>query len=149
VDYRCGLGEKVWHAKPNYLLDTVTSPDDKKNARELIANAAKALIGRPYGFFDNPKFGDSDRMYCSEFIFNAYKAANKSALMPDDKKTWGWVKTFFERNNPKVAGLVQRIIDDQSLSINVDTPFFLLTPPMLWQSKNMTQILSSGDEPYA
>jgi Permuted papain-like amidase enzyme, YaeF/YiiX, C92 family len=148
-NYRCGLGEKVWHAKPKYLFDAATTPADKKGARQLIANAAKALIGCPYGFFDNPKFGDSDRMYCSEFVFNAYKAAMESARMPDDKKTWGWVKTFFEYKSPEVGKLVQEIIDDKSLSINPDTPFFLLTPPMLWQSMNMTQILSPGNEPYA
>ncbi len=146
VNYRCSQGEKVWHAKPKHLGTTAATVN---NARLLISNAAKAMIGRPYGFFDNPVFGDKDRMYCSEFVFNAYQSAMTPAQLPVDHQTWGWVQEFFQARNPKVGDLVKSLIDDPELDIAADKPFFLLTPPMLWKSANMHREFSPGNKSYA
>lgn len=150
-NYRSGMGEKVWHARPSYLMpDQGTTLAETQVAKSAISNAAKALVGRPYGFFDNPVFGDTDRMYCAEFIYKVYQAAAVPQMVPTDQQHWDWVLSFFQATNPQLGQLVESIIDDSALGINRDTPFFLLSPPMLWKSQKM-QALLYGDaaESYA
>jgi hypothetical protein len=146
VNRRCGLGESVWHSRPQYLgADTVDAA--KNNAAKLaISNAAKALIGRSYGFFDNPDFGDIDRLYCSEFIYKAYQAVQQ--INVNDHRNWGWVQTFFSQTDPALGDLVKTIIDDSELGIDNNTKFFLLTPPMLWRSSGMSKVWPASP-PYA
>ena len=46
----------------------------------FIIDSAKSHLGRPYGFFDNPALGDTDRLYCSEFVLSTFRQARQEGF---------------------------------------------------------------------
>ena len=66
VNRRIAKRECVWHARPK----SEGFPD---NWQMDLALKAKSLHGRSYAFFDDPEFGDDNRLYCAEFIYKVYK----------------------------------------------------------------------------
>jgi cell wall-associated NlpC family hydrolase len=70
----------VWHARPKLLGNDWQTP---------LLQACKRFLGRPYGFFDNPDFGDHNRFYCSEFVVRAYREVLPTyADTLCDRQTW-------------------------------------------------------------
>jgi hypothetical protein len=143
VNRRTAMLEHVWHARPPGLTDSY------KNS--LVA-AAKALHGRPFGFFDHPEFGNNDRMYCAEFVYKAFKDG-VSKLWADkiiDKMTWKYVRNYLEADgNNKMQKFVERILADTQYLIDENRPFFVLPPAILWNSTNLQPMFTPGGKPYA
>jgi hypothetical protein len=133
VNRRAAKLEHVWYARPKGLDD-----DMKKN----LASAAKELHGRPYGFFDHPQFGNDDRMYCSEYVCNAFKNGISPAKAPNltDKMTWEYIEAYLSKvNNKKMLSFVQDILKDtkNQYKIKPGDTFFVLPPAILWNSSGL------------
>jgi hypothetical protein len=142
VTRRMAIGEKVWVARPG-ALPAGDQPDtnEQKNMKNRLVEQAKALHGRPYGFFDNPKFGDTDRVYCSEYLYSVFK----SAAVPNfgEHRTWKWVQAYLSASGQdEVRQLVDKLMKDHPV-IKPENEFFVLTPPMIWRS----QALVRGQSP--
>lgn len=146
---RIALGEKVWSARPVALA--------ANNGSETLGGAlvehAKRWLGRPYGFFDHPTFGNPDRMYCAEYLYNVFKDASTStqpaaSVELDDKRTWGWMLRYFAASKQdRLHGLLKALMEQKH--IPPGKPFFVLTPAMVWSSDTMTQHSSPlGEGPY-
>lgn len=142
---RCALGEYVWHARPALEGHAWRTP---------LMQACKQLLGRPYGFFDHPDFGEDDRLYCSEFVYRAFK--NLEGLLPKfadnlrDKQTWGGMRDYLHASGQRdQLDLVKSIMSDHH--ILADKRFFVMPPPLLWNSAALTSRTSPGWEaaPYA
>jgi hypothetical protein len=135
VTRRLAMGEKVWLARPKALLPG----GDLGNAaqqtlQQALADHAKALHGRPYGFFDDPRFGDPDHLYCSEYLFNVFRQAG--ALDIGEHRSWGWVKRYLAVTGQ--TDLLDVVIKLMKRNGYGDArKFFVLTPPMVWASAVM------------
>jgi hypothetical protein len=149
VNRRCALGEYVWHARP-----------DLKGAdpawRTALMQVCKSLLGRPYGFFDHPAFGEDDRLYCSEFVYRAFKSLEMKGLLPGfaeglrDRQTWGGMRDYLNASGQhEQLRLVKNIMRDRK--IPADKPFFVMPPPLLWNSIKLIDRINPGWEsaPYA
>lgn len=144
VNRRCALGEYVWHAKPYEPLIA-----DWQNR---LLQASKKHLGRPYGFFDHPTFGDDDRMYCSEFVYRAFRDVDAVyAERLQDKQTWGSMRTYLDKSGQKVQSrLVESIQTKQGIAN--DQPFFVMPPALLWNSTALERLPNPSyavAEPYA
>lgn len=147
VNRRCALGEYVWHARPAIdggLGDWHTP----------LMQACKKHLGRPYGFFDHPDFGEDDRLYCSEFVFRAFD--DLGHLLPgfakslQDKQTWAGMRDYLRvSGQDEQRKLVEEIMRTQGFP--EDRAFFVMPPPVLWNSIALTRRTSPGWEaaPYA
>ena len=143
VNRRAAMLEHVWHARPKDLA-----------GNDLIS-AAKALHGRPFGFFDHPKFGNNDRMYCAEYVYNAFKNGISPTMAKNltDKMTWGDMEAYLKIvKNIKMLGFVQDILKDakNKYKIKPKDAFFVLPPAMLWNSSGLHfPFAHPGGNPYA
>jgi hypothetical protein len=147
VNYRTALGQQVWSGRPKAFINETP---EVAQAREAIARHAKALLGRPYGFFDHPALGDTDRLYCSEFVLNVFRSVGTATLnlKVDDHRWWRWLLEnlpfgAFRQQLEKALkedGLYDRVINKE---------FFLLTVHMLWRSEQLAAQLKPGGEEYA
>jgi hypothetical protein len=143
ADRRAALGEKVWLARPQALQAPLL---------QALADEAKVLLGRPYGFFDHPTLGDVDRLYCSEFVHAAYaRAAARAGAGPrlDDCCNWGWVCGYLQRSGQtRLQALTQQVMQERGF--DPDRRFFVLSPPMVWASGAIgTRIDPVGEGEYA
>ena len=138
---RSALLEHVWHARPK-----ITEPNGWQN---ILISEAKRLHGRPFGFMDKPVFGDTNRMYCAEYVYSVFRACDQNfGNKLKDKMTWGLMKEYVrlaaekakdKGNNNSVASALWRFMIE--ITANPDTyhkkdesEFFLLHPAMLWNS---------------
>lgn len=143
VNRRTAMLEHVWHARPTGL-----SNSDKDS---LVA-AAKALHGRPFGFFDHPEFGNNDRMYCAEFVYKVFRdgVSKQWADKIIDKMTWEYVRNYLKADgNTKMQKFVEIILADPTYVIDKNRPFFVLPPAILWNSTNLQLMLTPGGKLYA
>lgn len=147
VNRRCAMGEYVWHARPR--LDAYGDA-----WKTPLLQACKQLLGRPYGFFDHPDFGDDDRMYCAEYVYRAFKDID--AIVPGfaenlrDKQTWSGMQEYLNVSRQKKQHkLVTQIMKAQKIAGS--EPFFVLPPPLLWNSTALTREAnpSFANRPYA
>lgn len=149
LNRRTAMLEHVWHARPEATLDN----GFKGDWQNAIINAAKAMHGRPYGFFDQPEMGDDDRMYCSEFIYNAFKrgVSDNAANLLKEKMTWDNVRLSLEKDgNTKMHGFIDDILSKKDRYTKVPTdPFFVFQPAILWNSPCLQSILEPGHNSYA
>ncbi|MEZ5646095.1 MAG: hypothetical protein R3E94_03660 [Burkholderiaceae bacterium] len=144
VNRRCALGEQVWMARP----DPSTTPD----WQDRLLQAGKSYLGRPYGFFDHPCFGDDDRMYCAEYVFRVFKDVDPVlASGLQDRRNWGDMKTYLDRSGQaKQHKLVEDIQRQQGFPDG--KPFFVLPPALLWNSTALQQKFApdyGACDPYA
>lgn len=144
---RKAAGEKVWSASVARL---VTEPNTSDLVASVVAQA-KRWLGRPYGFFDHPTFGDPDRMYCAEYlykVFNEGSAATGQSVRLDDRRTWGWMRAYFAASGQtRLHDLLKSLMTEKS--IDTQQPFFVLTPAMVWCSGAITGTQSPENEgPY-
>ncbi len=148
VNYRAAMGQKVWAARPLSLA--AAGADQAKRTRMAIIREAKSLLGRPYGFFDHPSLGETDRLYCSEFVLSVFRAVSSAGmdLNVDDHRWWRWLldnlppgafKNELE-HDLQVGGLYDKVIA---------RPFFLLTVQMLWRSARLGALLKPDGAEYA
>lgn len=147
VNRRNAMLQHVWHARPKNL-------DDQD--RENLISVAKALHGRPFGFFDHPKFGDNDRMYCAEYVYNAFKngISETTATSLTEKMTWGYIRKYLELvGNAKMLNFVDDILKDvEQYKIHPESKFFVLPPAILWNSSILsfpTNHPGVDNKPYA
>lgn len=142
---RLARQEKIWLARPT-ALPAGDAPDSASQLtlKQTLAAQAKALHGRPYGFFDNPTFGDPDRMYCSEFVFNVFRSAGGISIA--DHQSWGWVARYLAvSGQTALADLVNKV--RVASGFEESRPFFVLTPPMVWSSAAVQQTWNPAGEP--
>lgn len=153
ANYRAALGQDMWARRPKPLDTTARTAQDVKTA---LARHAKALLGRPYGFFDSPRFGDTDRLYCSEFIHTAMidtAAALQGshpglALDLDDHRSWRWL--LDNLGSSDFANQVRDSLTPELLALVEEKPFFILTVHMLWRSEKLRELFTpQGQGPYA
>lgn len=147
VNRRAAMLQHVWHARPGGL-------DDQK--KQDLISAAKALHGRPFGFFDHPKFGNNDRMYCAEYVYNAFKDGISEAMATEltQKMTWGYIRKYLELvGNAKMLTFVDDILKDiEQYKIHPESKFFVLPPAILWNSNSLsfpTNHPGVDQKPYA
>ena len=142
VNRRCALGEHVWHARIN---KAIAEPHDWP--ADEIVRKAKELLGRPYGFFDYPTFGNTSRLYCAELIVAVFERAIPAIRLKDTMK-WGWMRDYLKASNQtKEYKLVVKIMLDHRFPDDRD--FFVMPPAMLWNSASLAAIFKPGDEEYA
>jgi hypothetical protein len=146
VNFRCGLGQQVWHARPAALDRDLPAAAAMRSA---IVTWAKTLLGRPYGFFDNPALGETDRLYCSEFVYSVFSKADSMQLDVGDHRSWRWLL----ENMPDPA---RTQLEDELRSGDgrlyqwvITRPFFLLTVQMLWRSARLVAKHKPGGVEYA
>lgn len=144
VNRRCALGERVWMARPD--------PSTTADWQDLLLQAGKSYLGRPYGFFDHPCFGDDDRMYCAEYVFRMFEDVDPVlARRLQDRRTWGDMKSYLcKSGQTKQYKLVESIQHQQGFPD--DRPFFVLPPALLWNSSALEQVFApdyGACEPYA
>lgn len=142
LNVRCSAGERVWHARPKLLGNDWQTP---------LLQACKRFLGRPYGFFDNPDFGDHNRFYCSEFVVRAYREVLPTyADTLCDRQTWsGMLKYLGASGQTDQRDLLQRV--KSRYGIADSKPFFVLPPALLWNSAAILRMANPGweSEPYA
>jgi hypothetical protein len=145
VTRRLAMDEKVWLARPQLSASGAHGSPDAQ--RQALADHAKALHGRPYGFFDDPRFGDADHLYCSEFLYVVFRSA--AGLSLEEHRSWKWVKDYLLASaQHELHALVLKVMQKSGLK---DTdPFFVLTPPMIWSSNAVGQHWRpEGEGPYS
>src|SRR5690606_22636418 len=116
VNRRCALGEQVWMARPD--------PSTTADWQHQLLQAGKRYLGRPFGFFDHPAFGDDDRMYCAEYVFRMFEDVDAVlACRLQDRRTWGCMKRYlYKSGQAKQHKLVESIQRQQGFPD--DRPFF-------------------------
>jgi hypothetical protein len=144
VNRRCALGEYVWCARPEGL--------SIGNWKDQLVQKSKAYLGRPFGFFDRPTFGDDDRMYCAEYVWRVFNDIGKTyASALQDKQTWGSMERYLGVSGQKQQqNLVSDIKRGQGFADS--KPFFVLPPALLWNSGALNRLSNPGyalTEPYA
>ena len=147
---RLSSGESIWHSRHKSLLDDDTNAGVLDMRRRLV-DVAKSYLGRPYGFFDDPQFGDDGRFYCGEYVHKVFERVGAGALKVDENRTWDWLYTnrallgdaaFVTRleHAMKKGGLLKKMQGKQ---------FFLLTLPMLYKSSTLVpQPAATTTPPY-
>lgn len=129
--------QKIWMARPKACEGAAQAPEFQ---RALVAHA-KRWLGRPYGFFDAPEFGEPDRMYCAEYLYRVFLDASLSVggtkpVKLDSNRTWGWMLAYFKSSNQtRLHGLLADLMNQKSF--NPDRAFFVLTPAMVWCSATL------------
>lgn len=148
---RMAQGQKVWAARPAAL---VTDTPDSALLRQHLVTQAKRWLGRPYGFFDHPTFGDPDRMYCAEYLYRVFWDASEEnpggqTIGLDGNRNWGWMRSYLKASKQqRLFGLVDALMKEHHFPAS--KPFFVLTPAMIWCSPAMAQHASpQGEEPYS
>ncbi len=152
---RVALGQMVWSARPAVFVGGSGVTAHTQAARRLaLAAHAKRWLGRPFGFFDEPAFGEPDRMYCAEYLYRVFQDADAPGTLPPTdlgggNRTWGWMlKYFAATKDAELAGYLQDLIDNKGFS--ADRPFFVLTPAMVWSSSVLGgQWSPAGQGPYS
>lgn len=149
---RLARGEKVWSARPVALISGTGATDKEVVARRAaLAAHAKRWHGRPYGFFDEPEFGEPDRMYCAEYLHKVFKDAGVlgGQDLAGGNRTWGWMQRYFQQTGEtQLQGYLDDLIAKKGFG--ADRPFFVLTPPMVWDSSVLGQPWSpTGCGPYS
>ncbi|MDI9333563.1 MAG: hypothetical protein QM533_04230 [Cytophagales bacterium] len=144
VNRRCALGQHVWAAR---LKSSEYA--SLKNDLQTFVNRAKQYHGRPFGFFDNSVLGDSDRMYCAEYV---YRVFNDQGIDLNDKCTWGWMQTYLKKNgSPDQRKAIDYILNDPtSYGKHAANKFFVLHPAALWHSNALELLFKpKGSGSYA
>ena len=142
VNRRTALGELVWWATPEHL-----TPNDITE----LPNIAKHYLGRPFGFFDHPDFGHSNRFYCAEFVLRVFRDIRKGlAVSVDDQRTWGGMLSHLNAMGDKRQAAFLQVAMNE-LSYSKEHEFFVLPPALLWRSAGLKQSTPSytGGEQYA
>jgi hypothetical protein len=133
VNRRAAMLASVWHARPK-----ASGFPDGWQAKMVLA--AKALHGRPFGFFDQPVLGNDDRMYCAEYVYNVFRngVSQTAADNMIDKLKWKYIKKYLEIvKNIKMLDFVNKILDDKRHPIDPERNFFVLPPAILWNSSGL------------
>jgi hypothetical protein len=142
VNRRCALGELTWWARPKALTD---------EDREKLPNLAKRYMGRPYGFFDHPGMGHSNRFYCSEFVYRVFcdvRPELKNSI--DDQRTWGGMLNHLHAaKQGSQADMVDYL--RRELGKRPSDEFFVFPPALLWRSDGVRRSLPghAGGTSYA
>lgn len=144
---RLAMGESVWCSR-HRTLDV----DDAQalTLRQRLVHVSKSYLGRPYGFFDEPAFGDSGRFYCGEYVHRVLQDVGQASLRVDENRTWDWL--YANRallGDAAFAKRVEHALQSQGLLKKMlGKPFFLLTLPMLYCSSTLLSKDASGVPPY-
>lgn len=134
VNRRAAMLASVWHARP-------TSSGFPVGWEAKLTLTAKALHGRPFGFFDQPILGNDDRMYCAEYVYNVFRngVSQTAADNMTDKLKWKYIKAYLQIvNNTKMLDFVNNILGDTNFPISPERNFFVLPPAILWNSSGLT-----------
>jgi hypothetical protein len=145
---RLSLGESIWHSRHKSLL-AGDADAGALDMRQRLVDVAKSYLGRPYGFFDHPDFGDDGRFYCGEFVHKVFQRVGGELLKVDENRTWNWLyenralmgdATFVQRleHAMKAGGLLQQM---------QGKAFFLLALPMLYKSAALLPQQDPKDTP--
>ena len=150
VDRRSALGQHVWAVRPRVLGELELK--QRLKYMQQLADQAKRLHGRPYGFFDHPRLGDDNRMYCAEFIHLVFQRAAIALggkappqLALDGLCTWKWIRDYLNRpdpyGDPKLLKLIDQVLTEQPTFLP-DRRFFVITPAMLAESPSVTRLFT-------
>lgn len=144
---RLAAGESIWHSRHTTLED---DPDEARSLRRMMVGAAKRYLGRPYGFFDDPAFGDAGRFYCGEFVHQVFQDTGNGRLRVDQNRTWNWLHLNRDLlSGPKFGAEVDAAMKAGNLLATMQgKPFFLLTLPMLYCSEGLKRCDAEGTPPY-
>ncbi len=154
VNYRHAMGSKVWKCRPKALDQA--SPEQARRMREEILVQSKKLLGRPYGFFDHADLGDTDRLYCSEFVLVVLRAVADTLGLPrgdngafdiEDRRWWAWLVQNVR--DPSFKTELWQTLQAGGLWDRVQNKrFFLYTVQMLWCSAATTGHFKPDGEEY-
>lgn len=142
---RLAQGEAIWHSR---LIPADADPARASQWRQHLVNRAKRYLGTPYGFFDDPEFGHTGRLYCGEFVQRVFTDTEADAAWHVDQNLW-WAWLFKNLDALGPPDFVKEV--DKALTLDLrrkmqGEPFFLLTLPMLYRS---AQLLPIGPGGYA
>ncbi|MFZ6639747.1 YiiX/YebB-like N1pC/P60 family cysteine hydrolase [Undibacterium sp. TC4M20W] len=126
-------GNYIWAARPKDAGQELSL-----EMKQMVEAQAKLMLGRPYDMFDTKTLGDDDRIYCSEFIFRAFKLG--ANIDVTDQATWQWVVDrlldLSDMHGPSKALLSEVLTHALSLAgIQLSHPFPWMTPKMLYHSQ--------------
>lgn len=141
IDHRREKDEWVWQCRPRHDTGAELSEADQA----AIANEAKKLLGRPYGFFEDTAYGNDDRLYCGEFCDLVLKTA--CAVDVADCSTWDWMIANLPADNTFTAD-INAVLDENGGKIRDRVrgkPFFILTPKQMYRSSRARTVFQPRD----
>lgn len=156
--YRASRGDCVWSARPKALIGA--PPQVAERIRSELRQTAKLYLGRSYGFFDSEVYGDTGRLYCSEFVYSTFRAVlegrqgslREPTVQPvgEDVRTWQWMRAH---NPARVEGDIGHMIEACFRDPDVEPyirnrEFFILTVQMLYLSTYLEPNFLANSEPY-
>ncbi len=146
---RLSMGESIWHSRHTGLMDGDGDAAVLDMRRRLV-DVAKSYLGRPYGFFDDSRFGDDGRFYCGEFVHKVFERVGAGALKVDENRTWKWLydNRALMGDAAFVTKLEVAMEEDGLLKKMLGTQFFLLTLPMLYKSSTLVPQDETTTPPY-
>lgn len=146
---RLAQGQAIWHSRLR------AAHHDAAAAllwRQRLVDHAKRYLGRPYGFFDNPAFGDAGRLYCGEFVQRALEDTEPAnqAWQVAQNRAWDWLlQNLGDLGSPAFVKEVSAALTPQLRQQMQGKPFFLLTLHMLYRSAALVHLSPPGAGPYA
>lgn|GEM_PF-1897244 len=145
---RLALGQSIWHSRHA----TLHRADAHALAlQQRLVDVAKSYLGRPYGFFDDPTFGDAGRMYCGEYVHRVFEDTGGAGLRVDHNRRWAWLYDHLDALGSQDFGdhVRQAVQADGLYARMQDRPFFLLTLHMLYRSEELVHLHQPDGMPYA
>lgn len=146
---RLAQGQAIWHSR---FLAAHSDAAAALPWRQRLVNHAKFYLGRPYGFFDNPTFGDAGRLYCGEFVqrvFQDAQPANQDWQVAQNRQ-WDWLLQHLgDLGSPTFVKDVSNALTQELRLKMKGKPFFLLTLHMLYRSAALKHLSPAGAGPYA
>jgi hypothetical protein len=153
LNRRLALGEAVWCSRHEALQadDGDAAAGARVEAlRARLVPLAKQYLGRRYGFFDNPDFGETGRFYCAEFVHRVFWDLGDDAMGLDQHCQWEWLLA-----NSALLGS-EGFVERMRVAVHADgfretirgKPFFLLTLPMLYACQRLVRRDASGTPAY-
>lgn len=142
---RLALGESLWHCRHTGLLG-----QDAEVLRGALVHEAKKYLGRRYGFFDDPEFGDAGRFYCSEFVHRVFADLGGSAMALDEHRSWAWLVDHASLlGSAQFAADAVDAINAEGLYARMQKErFFLITLPMLYACSRLQKLPVAGAPVY-
>lgn len=142
---RLAMGESLWHCRHTGLKGA-----DAEALRGQLVHEAKKYLGRRFGFFDEPNFGDDGRFYCAEFVHRVFTDLGGEAMKLDQHRWWTWLlDNAHLLGSAKFAAEVVKAVHAQGLYARMEKqPFFLITLPMLYQCDRLEKLPIAGAPDY-
>jgi hypothetical protein len=142
---RLAMGESLWHSRHIGLAGV-----DAEALRGQLVHEAKKYLGRRFGFFDDPAFGDDGRFYCAEFVHRVFTDLGGDAMKLDQHRWWSWlVENAHLLGSAQFAAGVVADVHAQGLYDRMQKErFFLLTLPMLYTCNRLEKLPIAGAPAY-